>query len=257
MAPFPEEANRAMVGRITELHFAPTAAAQENLIAERVNQDHILVTGNTVIDALTIVKEKVLSYESSFWMNLFGTDLYQCICDRNRRLVLVTGHRRENFGDGMLNICEALKLVAQNNPEVDVVYPVHLNPNVKGPVYELLSELDNIFLIDPLEYDVFVWLMNTCDIVLTDSGGIQEEAPHLGKPVLVMRETTERPEAVAAGTVKLVGTDAPTIVDNIQALLDDEVLYKSMATAKNPFGDGQATGRILDRISQHFIAAAE
>ena len=246
-APWPEEANRQLTARVTTYHFAPTTTAKEHLLYERIYSNKIVVTGNTVIDALLWVSGKVKAEGEA--QNI-KANLTKRGYTRNsdRRLLLVTGHRRENFGPGFLHICEALSTIAKNNEDLDIVYPVHLNPNVQRPVYDLLKDTKNIYLIEPLEYRPFTFLMNECDIVLTDSGGIQEEAPSLGKPVLVMRETTERPEAVEAGTVKLVGTDVEKIVDSVEELLHNEEAYGSMSRAHNPYGDGKAASRIREYL---------
>lgn len=249
-SPWPEEANRRLTGAITTLHFAPTATSKDNLLKENTDEALIEVTGNTVIDALHQVVAKIdadaelsAAFASQFPYGQHG-----------RRLILVTGHRRESFGAGFENICAALKDIAAQFPEADVVYPVHLNPNVREPVYRLLSHSPNVHLIAPQDYLPFVYLMSRSYLVLTDSGGIQEEAPSLGKPVLVMRDTTERPEAVAAGTVKLVGTDQQTILSEVQKLMTDQQYYDSMSFAHNPYGDGKACGRIVESIKQHFAA---
>lgn len=237
-SPWPEEANRLLTTQISKFHFAPTEKNKENLIKEHIMDNKILVTGNTVIDALFMVLDEVKS-KSELEQDVieFIKKEGYTICDR--KIVLVTGHRRENHGDGMLNICKALKLLAERYPEVDFVYPVHLNPNVQKPVQELLSEIGNVFLIKPLDYLPFVYMLSKCYLVLTDSGGIQEEAPSLGKPVLVMRDTTERPEAVDAGTIMLVGAETDSIVSNVSRLLDHETHYNKMAYAHNPYGDGR------------------
>lgn len=250
-SPWPEEVNRRVVGAIASLHFAPTKRSQANLLAENIPLDHVHVTGNTVIDALQEVVERIesdptLEAELSRRFNL----------DDKRRLILVTGHRRESFGGGFERICAALAQLAQR-PDVEIVYPVHLNPNVKKPVERLLSAQPNVRLIAPQDYLPFVYLMNRASIILTDSGGIQEEAPSLGKPVLVMRDTTERPEAVEAGTVKLVGTDTRLIVESVCQLLDDRAAYEKMSFAHNPYGDGQAARRILSFIRQWFVQLNE
>jgi len=251
-APFPEEANRTIVGRIASWHFAPTAAARDNLLREGVAENRIVVTGNTVIDALLWAREKVArDFPEQHWKSHFGESLYQRVGDDSRSLVLVTGHRRENFGSGFENICNAIALLAATHEEIDFVYPVHLNPNVREPVFRLLNRFTNVFLIEPQQYAPFVWLMDRCDLILTDSGGIQEEAPALNKPVLVMRDVTERPEAIEAGTVKLVGTSTQRIVATIEAVLGDATLYQRMALAKNPFGDGTAARRIADSLAGH------
>lgn len=243
-SPWPEEANRRLTGCLTHLHFAPTETARDNLLAERVNPDLVEVTGNTVIDALLWVKDK---FEQD-------TDLAATLAaqfdflDSDKRLVLVTGHRRESFGGGFERICQALKQLATEHSDVEILYPVHLNPNVQEPVNRLLRGVDNIHLIEPVDYLPFVYLMSRSHIILTDSGGVQEEAPSLGKPVLVMRETTERPEAVSAGTVKLVGTDVDKIVGSINELLNDEATYQKMSVAHNPYGDGSACEQIELRL---------
>lgn len=251
-SPWPEEMNRQITGRIATYNFAPTSLSRENLVAEGIDEAKITVTGNTVIDALHWVVDKIrqdknLSDELADKLNKSG---YSTSClEDGRRLVLVTGHRRENFGEGFISICRGLKHLAEKYPDVDFVYPMHLNPNVRRPIHEVFGEnsgdLGNMHFIEPLEYLSFVYLMEKSTIVLTDSGGIQEEAPGLGKPVLVMRDTTERPEAVTAGTVKLVGTDYDRIVSEVSALLDDKTYYDKMSHAVNPYGDGLACGRIV------------
>ena len=241
-APFPEEINRQLTGRITDIHFAPTEKSKENLIGEQVDAKDILVTGNTVIDALL---ESVDRVRTSMPPSI--ADIKDQF-DPAKKWILVTGHRRENFGEGFLNICEALKQIANNRPEVEIIYPVHLNPNVQKPVFELLKDTPNIHLINPLDYPSFVWMMDKSYLIITDSGGVQEEAPSLGKPVLVMRETTERPEAVEVGTVKLVGTDKELIVKEALELIDNPKAYLTMSKAHNPYGDGKATERILKFI---------
>ncbi len=241
-APFPEEINRQLTGRVCDYHFSPTEASRQNLLNENTADESILVTGNTVIDALFESSERVKDLDNPEINALKG------IIDAGKRLILVTGHRRENHGQGFINICEALKTIATSNPDVQIIYPVHLNPNVKKPVYEILSDVDNIQLIEPLAYPAFVWLMNQAYLIITDSGGVQEEAPSLGKPVLVMRETTERPEAVEAGTVILVGTDKQKITSEAQALLNDSNKYQAMSALHNPYGDGKACARIVNFI---------
>lgn len=249
-SPWPEEMNRLMTGRIATYHFAPTPLSKQNLLKENVNAEHIVVTGNTVIDALHWVVDKIHSEQGlqetiRDSIRQFGYDTERLTGER--RLVLITGHRRENFGDGFLNICHAIKSLSQRYPDVDFVYPVHLNPNVRKPVMEMLGDgADNVFLIDPLQYLPFVYFMEQSDLILTDSGGIQEEAPGLGKPVLVMRNTTERPEAVDAGTVLLVGADQDRIERGVSQLLDDANLYQRMSEAVNPYGDGLACKRIVE-----------
>ena len=252
-SPWPEEMNRQITGRIANYHFAPTVLSQQNLLAEGVKEECIHITGNTVIDALywvvNRIKEKVtLSDELTSLLMDSGYDSTRL--EKGKKLVLITGHRRENFGEGFNHMCQAIKFLTEKYPEVDFVYPMHLNPNVRRPIHEVFGEdlacLKNMFFIEPLEYLSFVNLMEKAHIVLTDSGGIQEEAPGLGKPVLVMRDTTERPEALSAGTVKLVGTDYDKIVNEVSALLDDAVAYEKMSHAVNPYGDGKACGRIVD-----------
>ena len=252
-----EELNRQVTGRIATYNFAPTRLSKQNLMREDVSPDSILVTGNTVIDALRQVVRKIktdaeLDKELEGVLLRSGYDVNRLV--EGKRLVLITGHRRENFGDGFIHMCTAIKDLTRKYPEVDFVYPMHLNPNVRKPIHEVfgedLSHLENMFFIEPLEYLSFVYLMEKSTIVLTDSGGIQEEAPGLGKPVLVMRDTTERPEALAAGTVKLVGTDYDKIVSEVSALLDDTVYYDAMSKAVNPYGDGLACGRIVEFLNQ-------
>ena len=245
-SPWPEEANRKLTGALTKYHFAPTETSKQNLLLENYSEEAITVTGNTVIDALLTVKDNIqrnkqlnkqISHEFSF-------------IKEDSKVILVTGHRRESFGGGFERICQALGMVAKHHPEVQIIYPVHLNPNVREPVNRILQGIDNIHLIEPQQYLPFVYLMNRSSIILTDSGGIQEEAPSLGKPVLVMRDTTERPEAVAAGTVKLVGTDIDTIVTELEILLTSEEAYKEMSRAHNPYGDGKACERILNKLAK-------
>lgn len=254
-SPWPEEMNRLITGRIATYNLSPTKLSRENLLRENVSDSKIVVTGNTVIDALHWVTNKI-NNDKDLNANLAkelvtkGYDVTRL--SNGRRLVLITGHRRENFGDGFRNICNALKALSEKYPDVDFVYPMHLNPNVRRPIHEAfgedLSNMGNMFFIEPLEYLMFIFLMEKSDVVLTDSGGIQEEAPGLGKPVLVMRDTTERPEALEAGTVKLVGTDYDAIVDNVSLLLDNREAYERMSHAVNPYGDGKACGRIIDFI---------
>lgn len=257
-SPWPEEMNRQITGRIATYNFSPTQLSRQNLLEERVDDIKITVTGNTVIDALYWVVEKIkndkdLSIELQDILLKAGYNTNRL--NTGRRLVLITGHRRENFGDGFIHICNAIKTLTQNYPDVDFVYPMHLNPNVRKPIHEVfgedLSDLGNMFFIEPLEYLSFVYLMEKSSIVLTDSGGIQEEAPGLGKPVLVMRNTTERPEALDAGTVKLVGTDYDTIVNSVSTLLNNKEEYNKMSKAVNPYGDGKACGRIVDFIKKN------
>lgn len=247
-SPWPEEANRQLTSVITKLHFSPTKAAAQNLYDERNNPEYIYVTGNTVVDALLEVKHKL---ESNASLRLELQQQFSEL-DFNKRRVLITGHRRENFGAGFESICQAIKDLAQQYPDYEFVYPVHLNPNVKEPVNRLLSGLDNVKLIAPQDYLPFVYLMSTSHIILTDSGGIQEEAPSLGIPVLVMRDTTERQEAVEAGTVKLVGTHGPTIVAEVSNLIESDAIYLKMSQAHNPYGDGKASQRIAKTIVSFF-----
>lgn len=251
-SPWPEEMNRQITGRIATYHFAPTPLSKKNLLAEGVQEEYIHVTGNTVIDALYMVVDKIknnkeLDTELDNLLKQAGYNVNRLA--GGKKLVLITGHRRENFGDGFINICTAIKNLTKKYPDVDFVYPMHLNPNVRKPIHEVfgedLSNLGNMFFIEPLEYLSFVYLMEKSTIVLTDSGGIQEEAPGLGKPVLVMRDTTERPEALEAGTVKLVGTDYDKIVSEVSALLDNQEYYDQMSKSVNPYGDGLACNRIV------------
>lgn len=245
-SPWPEEANRKLTSVITDQHFAPTTTAQKNLIKESVDPKKIVVTGNTVIDALLWVQHKIKNGRG-LQENLAKQFLFR---DTEKRLILVTGHRRESFGSGFERICEALRKIALKHQDIEIVYPVHLNPKVQEPVNRLLKEMSNIHLIEPQDYLPFVYLMTQAHIILTDSGGIQEEAPSLGKPVLVMRDTTERPEAVDAGTVKLVGTDTNKIMKQVDTLLNDKCAYQQMSHAHNPYGDGKACKRIISAILQ-------
>ena len=256
-SPWPEEMNRQITDRICDYYFAPTEQSRQNLLNEGVADEKIHVTGNTVIDALCWVVAKI-NHDHALQHKLIdqiqksgypGIANFQ-LSTFNSRLILVTGHRRENFGEGFLNICNALKEIAVKYPELDIVYPVHLNPNVQKPVYDLLSGVKNIYLIHPLDYLPFVYLMQKCYLILTDSGGVQEEAPSLGKPVLVMRNTTERPEALEAGTVKLVGTDRTTIIENVNLLLNNSSVYSQMSQSHNPYGDGKACERIVNVLSE-------
>ena len=252
-SPWPEEMNRQITGRIATYHFAPTSLSKDNLLQEGISGEQIIVTGNTVIDALYMVVEKIkndgiLSCELEKVLKASGYDISRL--SDGRKLVLITGHRRENFGDGFISMCKAIKSLSEKYPEVDFVYPMHLNPNVRKPIHEVFgkSQRANLFFIEPLEYLSFVYLMEKAAIVLTDSGGIQEEAPGLGKPVLVMRDTTERPEALAAGTVKLVGTNYDKIVNEVSGLLDSQEYYEKMSKAVNPYGDGKACSRIVKAL---------
>lgn len=249
-SPWPEEMNRSITGRIASFNFAPTLCSKMNLLRENVLEDSVFVTGNTVIDALQWVVNEIASNSQlrdviKREIKLMGYDVNRL--DLNRRIVLITGHRRENFGEGFLNICQAIRSLAENYPDVDFIYPMHLNPNVRKPAMEVIgNDVPNVFLIEPLQYLQFVYLMEKSYLILTDSGGIQEEAPGLGKPVLVMRDTTERPEAVDAGTVLLVGADRQRIERGVSALLDDNALYEKMSKAVNPYGDGMACKRIVN-----------
>lgn len=252
-SPWPEEMNRLITSRIATYNFAPTSLSKQNLLDEKTSEEKIIVTGNTVIDALYMVIDKINA--DTKMANELQADLLKSgyninRLNDNRRLVLITGHRRENFGSGFINICQAIKTLSEQYPLVDFVYPMHLNPNVRKPILEVFGNesLSNMFFIEPLDYLPFVYLMGKCQIVLTDSGGIQEEAPGLGKPVLVMRDTTERPEALEAGTVKLVGTNYDSIVSEVSKLLDNKAYYDKMSTAVNPYGDGKACGRIVNRF---------
>ena len=264
-SPWPEELNRQIVGRIAQFHFAPTVLSQTHLLSENLNFPNITVTGNTVIDALLQVCERLdkdLEFAAGVRADLlknfsplsFGRTQGSPL---HNPYILITGHRRENFGQGFLNICEALKVLAHKYPDFSWIYPVHLNPNVQAPVNKLLGDLPNVYLIPPLDYAPFIELMRHCYLVMTDSGGIQEEAPSLGKPVIVLRDTTERPEAIDAGTVKLAGTSFEEIVKYVSELIDDKVIYQSMSRAINPYGDGQAANRIVNYLSEHLCQIPE
>jgi len=242
-APFPEEMNRRMTACLTDWHFAPTTRARKALLKEGFPAERIFTVGNTVIDALLAVLEKARANDAIIRKRF-------PMLNHDRRMLLITGHRRENFGQGFLNICHAIRCLAKANPELEIVYPVHLNPHVQAPVRAMLSELANVHLLLPQDYLMFVWLLDHCDIVLTDSGGVQEEAPSMGKPVLVMRETTERPEAVEAGVARLVGTDTATIIQEVQRLLDDEGAYKAMSQVQNPYGDGTSSRQIAEILER-------
>lgn len=246
-APWPEEMNRQLTDRLCDYCFAPTILAQKNLLEEKIEKNKILVTGNTVIDALFLAVRMLDTKPQLVNMSraILKENGYET---GDRRYILVTGHRRESFGSGFLNICNALKEIAFLNPETDIVYPVHLNPNVKGPVFSLLKGIDNVYLLNPLDYLPFIYLMQHAHLILTDSGGIQEEAPSLGKPVLVMRDTTERPEAIEAGTALLVGTDPQKIISHVNELLNDDTSYKRMVIKRNPYGDGKASQRIVNLL---------
>ena len=255
-APFPEEGNRQMVSRLAALHLAPTASARDNLLREGIPPERIAVTGNTVIDALLLACQMADTYPPDFFAAKLGTRLSERLAAEGR-VILVTGHRRENFGQSFQDLCQAIRDLAHSHPDWAFVYPVHLNPNVREPVFSILSDLANVFLIEPLDYLPFVWLMRRADLILSDSGGIQEEAPSLGKPVLVMRETTERPEAVEAGTVRLVGTDRERIVAGVGEVLTRPDVYLAMSRAHNPYGDGKATARVLSAIRHAFHPSAD
>lgn len=259
-SPWPEEMNRQITGRIATFHFAPTPLSKQNLLTENIRPEQITVTGNTVIDALYIVVNKIKSdkvLDAELKTNLLCSGYNVNRLSGGKKMVLITGHRRENFGDGFLLICKAIQTLTRKYPDVDFVYPMHMNPNVRQPIHKIfgddLSQFDNMYFIDPLEYLSFVYLMEKATIVLTDSGGIQEEAPGLGKPVLVMRNTTERPEALEAGTVKLVGTDYGKIITEVSSLLDDAVYYNRMSKAVNPYGDGKACKRIVSAFNEIFV----
>ncbi len=251
-SPWPEEANRQLAGVLANYHFAPTEGAKENLLKENKQKDTVLVTGNTVIDALFMALE-LIGNNQALRSKIVDAIESQYKLNDEKTLIIVTGHRRESFGGGFVRICTALKKIAEDNIDVNIVYPLHLNPNVQKPVRELLSSTSNIHLIEPLEYESFIYLMSKAYLLITDSGGIQEEAPSLGKPVLLLRDTTERPEAVEAGTVKLVGTDTEKIVKEAQRLLDDKKEYDKMSKAHNPYGDGKASERIVEYIKQVMI----
>jgi UDP-N-acetylglucosamine 2-epimerase (non-hydrolysing) len=248
-SPFPEEINRSIAGSISDYHFAPTTTSEQNLLNENINPTSILVTGNTVIDALQYSSNKVTSSAYSD----DEVEMLKPLVDTSKKLILVTGHRRENHGQGFVNICSALKQIVQENSDVQVIYPVHLNPNVQKPVFEILKDVPNLTLIAPLSYPAFIWLMSQSYIIITDSGGVQEEAPSLGKPVLVMRDTTERPEAVDAGTVLLVGTDTRKIVTEANKLLNDNSFYTKMSMLHNPYGDGTACKKIVEYIKNIYL----
>lgn len=253
LAPFPEEANRSLVGRLASIHFAPTQTAKLNLLREGVNEQNIEVTGNTVIDALLSARDKLSCRAPESWSPQLPDSCIQRIKSGADKMILITGHRRENFGQGFIDFCTALKTIAKQKPDWLLVYPVHLNPNVQGPVHQALSDCKNILLIPPQDYLPFVWLLDQCDMVITDSGGIQEEAPSFGKPVLVTRDVTERPEAVEAGTVRLVGTSPQKIVDNTFEILENPQTYNLMSEAHNPYGDGFAAQRIVNAITKRFM----
>lgn len=246
-SPFPEEVNRQITGVLANYHFAPTTTSRDNLLKENKDKKNIIVTGNTVIDALFLALDKIENNQE-LKNKIIDSISSQYKLQDNKKIILVTGHRRENHGQGFINICEALKTIAANNPDIDIVYPVHLNPNVQKPVKDILSNTPNIHLIEPLQYESFIYMMHKSYFIITDSGGVQEEAPSLGKPVLVMRDTTERPEAVEAGTVKLVGTNKEIIIKEAQKLLDDKIEYEKMSKAHNPYGDGKSCEKIVGFI---------
>jgi UDP-N-acetylglucosamine 2-epimerase (non-hydrolysing) len=253
LSPWPEEANRQITGVLANYHFAPTTTSENNLLKESKDSKNVIVTGNTVIDALFLALDKIKSNQdlenqiANYIESCFNNSKFKI---QNSKFILVTGHRRENHGQGFINICRALRELAVNNPELDIVYPVHLNPNVQKPVKELLSDIDNVYLIEPLQYEQFIYMMDKSYFIITDSGGVQEEAPSLGKPVLVMRDTTERPEALEAGTVKLVGTDTKLIINEAQKLIDDKIEYNKMSKAHNPYGDGHACEKIVEFLKE-------
>ncbi|MEZ6017592.1 MAG: UDP-N-acetylglucosamine 2-epimerase (non-hydrolyzing) [Planctomycetota bacterium] len=248
--PFPEELNRVLTGRIARVHFSPTQGAAQNLLDEGVPAEHVIVTGNTVIDALLDVRDGVKALGAATFAAELGSELAARIDQRSGPLVLVTGHRRESFGEGFANMCQALRSLALRHTDWAIVFPVHLNPRIRGPVHELIGDVENIHLIEPLEYRPFVWLMDRADAILTDSGGIQEEGPSLQVPVLVTRDVTERPEAVAAGTVALVGTDTERIIAGLEGAVLDEAVRARMCSGTNPYGDGLAARRIADHLAQ-------
>ena len=248
-SPWPEEANRQLTSILTTYHFAPTQTAKENLLKENKNEKNIIITGNTVIDALFLILEKIdrdKQLQKKIIQNIQIQIKDRSFSVQTSKFILVTGHRRESFGRGFVNICQALKTIAMKNPDIHIIYPVHLNPNVKEPVNRLLGGIDNIHLIEPLQYEAFIYLMSKAYFIITDSGGIQEEAPSIGKPVLVMRDTTERPEAVEAGTVKLVGTKPEKIINEAQKLINNIEEYEKMSRSHNPYGDGKASVRIME-----------
>ena len=250
-SPWPEEGNRRLTGVIADYHFSPTENSKKNLLNEGVKKSSIFVTGNTVIDSLKLVLNRINS-DRSLKLNIEKIIIQSGFEEINSKFILITGHRRENFGKGLLNICKALKVLAKDNPNINIVYPIHFNPNVRKPVVELLSNINNIKLLEPFQYEEFVYLMSRSYLILTDSGGIQEEAPSIGKPVLVMRDTTERPEAVEAGTVKLVGSNQFKIVKEVQKLLNDKSEYEKMSKTHNPYGNGNATEKILNILRNEF-----
>jgi len=255
-SPWPEEVNRKIATQIAKYHFAPTELSKQNLLNENIDKMNIVITGNTVIDALFDVRDNILNQdkiEKDILDSFSYNGINKIVTNKKHPFILVTGHRRENFGQGFVNICESLRMIAEKNPKYHIIYPVHLNPNVQQPVNALLDKVKNIHLIPPLDYLPFIYLMDRAYIILTDSGGVQEEAPSLGKPVLVLRDTTERPEGVTAGTVKLVGTNKDEIVRQTQILIDNSNVYKEMSNAINPYGDGKASVRIIDYLKEIFI----
>ena len=248
--PFPEEINRTLTSSLAHLHFAPTQESMQNLINEGISEDIVYITGNTVIDALKwVVKKQEKEAVGKKWQDFFKSE-FDISFDDSKKTVLITGHRRESFGDGFIRICEAIKTLANNNPEIQIIYPVHLNPNVQKPVYSILGDINNVYLTEPVDYEPFVYLMNKSYIILTDSGGVQEEAPSLAKPVLVLRDTTERPEGVEAGTTKLVGTNTNVIIAEAEKLLFDKKEYNKMSKAINPYGDGKTSEMIVNIVSK-------
>ena len=250
-SPWPEEANRKLTTQITKYFFAPTLTSKNNLLKENIKNEHIVITGNTVIDALLITISKIKSNKELELDIIKDLASNSYLLNKDKKLILVTGHRRENHGQGFIDICTALREIALTNPNIDIVYPVHLNPNVQKPVQELLSGIDNVYLINPLQYEQFVYMMEKSLFIITDSGGVQEEAPSLGKPVLVMRNTTERPEALDAGTVRLVGTDTNLIIEQAQQLISNRETYVNMSKASNPYGDGSASVKIVSYIKNN------
>lgn len=251
VAPFPEEANRSLVSRIATHHFAPTERAKQNLLTENIAEESITVTGNTVIDALLMVRDTIKQLPADYWKNKFGENLYKIIVDPERKLILITAHRRENFGQGFVDLCNAIKTLADNHPDWNLIFPVHLNPNVQRPVNEILGSIENVFLIAPQDYAPFVWLMDKSTLILTDSGGIQEEAVSLNKPVVVMREVTERPEAVDTETVYLVGTVKEKIINTVEDLILGGSCYSKISNIANPYGDGKAATKIINYLTKY------
>jgi UDP-N-acetylglucosamine 2-epimerase (non-hydrolysing) len=251
-SPWPEEGNRRLAGVLTDYHFSPTNTSKDNLLNEGVTESSVFVTGNTIIDALRLVVN-LIKNDSNLRLKIENTIFQSGFKELNSKFILVTGHRRDNFGQGFLNICGALKVLASKNPDINILYPVHLNPNVRKPINELLSNVSNIWLVEPFQYEEFIYLMSKSYFILTDSGGIQEEAPSLGKPVLVMRDTTERPEAVKSGTVKLVGSNQDNIIKEAQNLLNKDSEYQKMSKAHNPYGDGNSSVKILKILREKIV----